>query len=202
MLRFISDLHLGHTNIIKHLDGRAFETIEEMDDYVISQWNSVVKKGDEVVILGDFSFYDGKKTNEILRKLHGTKHLIKGNHDNIYLKDPAFDKSLFKSIREYGEFSENGRCVVCSHYPILFYNGQYRVDQNGEPKRYMFYGHIHNTQDQTLLTQLIVAAKAFTYTDKRSGEEKHIPFNLVNCFCMFSDYKPLTINEWLKQQGT
>ena len=59
------------------MDKRGFESIEAMNEYMISQWNRKVRKNDEVVILGDFSVSQGEKTNELLRKLNGKKYLIK-----------------------------------------------------------------------------------------------------------------------------
>mgnify|MGYP002477993094 CR=1 FL=1 len=52
VVRFIADLHLGHTNMaIK----RGFLTVEEHDEYIITQWNSVVNKRDVTYILGDIT---------------------------------------------------------------------------------------------------------------------------------------------------
>ena len=31
----------------------------------------------------------------------------------------------------------------------------------------------------------------------RNGKEVHIPCNMINCFCMYSDYTPLTLDEWI-----
>jgi calcineurin-like phosphoesterase family protein len=190
-------LHLDHANVI-NLDGRPFRTMEEMNDYIVKQWNSVTKQDDTVYILGDLSFSKGERTNELLKKLNGKKYLILGNHDNRFVKDYHFDKSLIKEIKSYDEVIDGGRRVIVSHYPHIFYNGQYRVDENGNPKTYMLFGHIHNTQDQDLLNKLLKIAKEYRYEDKRTGQKKSIPFNLINCFCLFSDFKPLTLNEWIK----
>ena len=94
MRYYISDLHFFHKNIIKYMDHRDFENIEEMHDYMIKQWNNKVKVNDDVIVLGDLSLGKGKETNDILKKLHGNIYLIKGNHDH-YLKDHEFDINLF-----------------------------------------------------------------------------------------------------------
>ncbi|MCI8273292.1 MAG: hydrolase [Clostridia bacterium] len=131
-----SDLHFGHKNIIKY-ENRPHNTIEEMDKDLISKWNSVVKENDTVYILGDFSWYKGEQTNEILKQLNGRKTLIVGNHDEIFLKDKKFDKSLFEEIIMYKQVKHNKKVFVLFHYPIAEYNGK----MNGYIH---LYGHIHS----------------------------------------------------------
>jgi calcineurin-like phosphoesterase family protein len=76
----ISDLHLGHKNILKYSGAlRGGSTSEEHDDWIIQQWNSVVKKCDLVYILGDVAWnLDHLKK---LKKMKGQKILVRGNHD-------------------------------------------------------------------------------------------------------------------------
>jgi hypothetical protein len=31
-------------------------------------------------------------------------------------------------------------------------------------------------------------------------EKQAIPCNMINCFCMYSDYTPLTLDEWIEVQ--
>ena len=35
----------------------------------------------------------------------------------------------------------------------------------------------------------------YTYN---AGKEHTIPCNMINCFCMFSDYIPLTLDDWIR----
>lgn len=60
MIFFTSDLHFGHSNIVRMCD-RPFATIEEMDEQLIRNWNRKVHKCDTVYILGDFIFRIGKR---------------------------------------------------------------------------------------------------------------------------------------------
>ena len=48
MRYYISDLHFWHRRLNQNMDQRGFETVEEMNEYMISQWNSRVRKNDEV----------------------------------------------------------------------------------------------------------------------------------------------------------
>lgn len=80
---FIADLHLGHSNIFTKWKTssryQAFDSIEEHDETILQNWNSVVTKRDVVWVLGDVGF--NTKGKEILPKLNGIKHLVMGNHD-------------------------------------------------------------------------------------------------------------------------
>lgn len=81
----ISDLHLGHANILKYSEGlRGGTTSEEHDQWIVDQWNSVVTKHDLVYVLGDVAL--NRDALHLVRKLKGTKHLCKGNHDVESLK--------------------------------------------------------------------------------------------------------------------
>lgn len=52
---WISDLHFGHKSALE-FDNRPFKTIEEMDNYMIANWNRVVSDEDTVRIVGDISY--------------------------------------------------------------------------------------------------------------------------------------------------
>jgi calcineurin-like phosphoesterase family protein len=126
---FISDTHFGHKNIIEYeKECRPFDTVEEMNDTIISRWNSVVGVRDTVYHLGDFCF--GRSNIEIAGRLNGRKKLIMGNHDcypsDLYLK--YFDK-LYGMV-----FWE--KCVL-SHMP---------VHPNGLGSRWFLnvHGHLHS----------------------------------------------------------
>merc|ERR1711975_1246 len=89
---FISDLHLGHSNIYKvpfrTAEGermRRFLTMQEAEDFMVEQWNSVVKERDTVYVLGDVAF--NIKGLERMREMKGRKILISGNHDGLETKE-------------------------------------------------------------------------------------------------------------------
>ena len=133
---YISDCHFFHQNIL-HLTNRPYSTVEEMNEDIILRWNSRVKDNDDVYILGDmfFRFDNIQQVKDILNRLNGRKHLIKGNHDR-FLKQIRW-QDYFESFDLYKEIADGDRFVILFHYPIEEWNGFYR-------NSYMVYGHVHD----------------------------------------------------------
>jgi len=183
---YISDTHLGHKNIMK-LDeqdgGRHFENIEEHDNLIVENWNKTVTSSDKVYILGDFSWMNARDTEEILRKLNGVKFLIKGNHDGW--SENSNCRGYFQGIYDYKMIKDNGRKVVLSHYPILFYQNQHKGAIH-------LYGHVHNTKEEEL----------FQIAITNVSSDIGIPVNSYNVGCMLKhmDYTPRTLDQILKQK--
>ena len=198
MRYYIADCHFYHDNLNRRMDMRGFADAEQMNAHMIEQWNKKIRKNDEVVILGDFSFGKGEETNRILEQLNGKLFLIRGNHDDRYLMDRAFRKERFEWIRDYEKMHDNGRSVVLSHYPVFCYDGQYRRDAQGRPKTYMLYGHVHDTYDEILVNRFVQETRSAMRLAHGQAEEKNIPCQMINCFCMYSDYMPLSLDEWIE----
>lgn len=195
MRYYIADCHFFHGALNEKMDRRGFENVEAMNEYMIEKWNRKVGRKDEVVILGDFSWGKAEETNEVLDRLQGKLFLIQGNHD-WYLKKADFRAERFEWIKHYAEIHDNQRKVILCHYPVMCYNGQYRLDKNGNPRSYMLYGHVHDTMDQRLMEQFqdMTSKTEVRGTD---GGSRNIPCAMINCFCMYSDYTPLTLDEWI-----
>lgn len=171
MKYYISDLHLGHENIIK-LCNRPFRNVTEMDEMLIENWNSVVTETDEVYILGDFNFKSSGSGANYLKRLNGKKFLITGNHDNV---TPEM-RSLCEWVGSYKEIHDGDTKIVLFHYPMVEWNGYFRGTLH-------FYGHIHNSFDNG-------AYKAM----------KKIP-NAYNVGADILDFKPRTKEEVIKYNG-
>ncbi len=195
MRYYIADLHFFHGALNDKMDRRGFASVEEMNEYMIEKWNKKVRKNDDVVIIGDLSWGNVQETNALLQRLKGKLYLVCGNHDR-FVNNKEMNPDRFKWIKHYAELSDNRRKVVLCHYPIMCYNGQYRGDEKGEPKTYMLYGHVHDTQDERLIEQFQEITRKTMVTDAQ-GNERSIPCNMINCFCKFSDYEPLTLDEWI-----
>lgn len=80
MIYFIAYTHFNHENIIKYCN-RPFNNAQEMNEYIIRKWNSVVTENDIVYHLGDVGFGTTEQLKELIGKLNGIKILIRGNHD-------------------------------------------------------------------------------------------------------------------------
>lgn len=204
MRYYIADPHFFHGNLNTKMNYRGFADVDEMNGYMLQKWNAKIRKNDEVVILGDLSWGKAEETNELLGKLNGRLYLIQGNHDR-FLKNKDYNASRFVWIKPYEELQDNKRKVILCHYPIMCYNGQYRLDRNGNPKVYMLYGHVHDTYDQRVTWQFQEITRS-SIRENPDGERRAIPSNMINCFCMYSDYIPLTLDEWIlcdrKRRGT
>ena len=61
----------------------------------------------------------------------------------------------------------------------------------------MLYGHVHNTHDEALINRFIMETRATKVMSRHATEPEPIPCNMINCFCMFSDYQPMTLDEWI-----
>lgn len=114
---FISDHHFFHTNILKFEDDnkmkiRPFTSLEDMHEYMIKRWNSVVKDNDNVYHLGDVTFRYDRNFNSLMGNLKGRKRLIIGNHDNV--KEQGLVK-WFEKVELWKGFKDEG--FTCTHMP-------------------------------------------------------------------------------------
>lgn len=131
----ISDTHFNHYNIV-HKFGRVgeFQSVEEMNETLIDNWNNTVKPGDKVYHLGDFAF--GPKTDipPLIKRLNGRKRLIIGNHDDVKLLTPYFEKIMLWRMWK-------GLGLLFTHVPVHPSTlGEDRFDS--VPIRNV-HGHIH-----------------------------------------------------------
>lgn len=126
---FTSDLqlHFFHKNIVKFTN-RGKETTEEFhNEWLLDLWNSTVAKGDVVYHLGDFSFAkDYSKTVEILNKLNGNIHLLKGNHDysDNFSKYSSNRVNTHQYLEKQFKVGEDKQHVVMFHFPISSFHKQ------------------------------------------------------------------------------
>ena len=76
---FTADTHWGHRNIIRYCQ-RPFADVDEMNEALITNWNSTIGKDDIVFHLGDFAMGGSAEWCRLLERLNGRIYLILGNH--------------------------------------------------------------------------------------------------------------------------
>lgn len=156
---FIADTHFGHSNIIKY-EGRPFETLEDMDQVLIYNWNSVVDKQDKVFVLGDFSFYNAEQTTKIISELRGHKTLIMGNHDRSH---------SVEWWRDVG-FDQVSECpIIWNEFYELHHEPPYANETS--PRMYL-YGHVHGNNIYHTVTHnsACVSCERWNYTPVTLGQ--------------------------------
>jgi len=127
---FISDLHLGHANILKYsAEERPFKNLEEHDQHVIDSINETVKKRDTLYILGDVAF--SKEALYHVKQIRvKNKTLILGNHDQFSMVD--YMAAGFNKIYGMARHKE----FVLTHAPVHPCQLEKRYNAN-------IHGHLH-----------------------------------------------------------
>jgi calcineurin-like phosphoesterase family protein len=122
-------LVLDHRTI--NISRRPFANTAEMDAAMVERWNAVVGPDDVVWHLGDVA---RRPTDvaELLARLNGSKHLLRGNND----PDATLAADGWASVADYAEIELDGRQLVLCHYPFRSWNGQHRGALN-------LHGHSH-----------------------------------------------------------
>jgi len=83
----VSDLHLDHRNIIEYCS-RPFDSVAEMNDQLVSNWQAVVDPDDVVLFGGDLTVRESASALlDWLETLPGEIVFVLGNHDGVVLED-------------------------------------------------------------------------------------------------------------------
>lgn len=134
---FSSDLHFGHANIIKYCN-RPYNSVEEMNESLIANWNFRVQPEDTIYILGDVFFCDIASAKQIMHRLNGKKRLVLGNHDKLIRNQTPLQQLFEKIYPDLWHETIEGTCVALCHYPLLTWHRAHHGS-------YMLHGHCHNT---------------------------------------------------------
>ena len=165
-VRICADTHFGHVNMaIK----RGFNSVEEHDEHIIEQWNSVVHKRDMTYILGDITM-EKKDSYPLLDRLNGRIIVVLGNHDKAqHIVELLNYVEAVSGMTKY-------KGIFLSHCPIHPREMEYRVPYN-------IHGHIH---------EHVVTMEGKTM----DGSPVTVEDTRYICVSMEQiDYKPKTIGE-------
>ncbi|WP_116654918.1 metallophosphoesterase family protein [Pelagibacterium sediminicola] len=129
---FTADHHFGHANILRFCD-RRFDDIDHHDRYLEQCWNDTVRPEDTVYHLGDFAYRSDKDAaRKRFNRLHGTKHLIVGNHDGPWVREMGWE-----TVEKMADISVGGQRIILCHYGLRVWNSM----RHGA---LMLYGHSHS----------------------------------------------------------
>lgn len=132
---FTSDTHFGHKNILQFCN-RPWETVEEMNEALINNWNSIVKENDIVFHLGDVQLGGGNQLmDSIFPRLNGHIILILGNHDPHNLKLRHLD--LIDSAYEQLTIVIDGILCTLTHCP-------HGIPGKDPKHQFNLHGHLHS----------------------------------------------------------
>ncbi|MEM2159347.1 MAG: metallophosphoesterase family protein [Candidatus Nitrosotenuis sp.] len=138
---FSADLHAFHRNIIKYAR-RPFNSVEEMNETILKNWNSRVKSGDNVYIIGDVSFGHPDETESFIKKLNGNLFLVKGNHDRVLRGSLTRHFEWVKDLAEITvpdvDHPRGKQKIVMCHYAMKVWNQSHYGSWH-------CYGHSHGT---------------------------------------------------------
>ncbi|MDN4630001.1 metallophosphoesterase family protein [Sphingomonas sp. PsM26] len=127
---FTADTHFGDHRTI-NIQRRPFADVATMDAALIAGWNAVVGPEDLVWHLGDVARRPAAVA-DLLARLNGRKHLLRGNND----PDATLAAEGWASVGDYAEITVEERNLVLCHYPFRSWNGQHRGAIN-------LHGHSH-----------------------------------------------------------
>ena len=149
---FMSDLHYGHENIIE-IDKRPYNTIEDMNSYIVQELKTKLWPTDILFDLGDLFWRTTniKKCREVLDQIP-TRNLYKvvGNHDPYkhYIPEEKGDTNnlcdRFIKVADlldiHIKIETNEYLVQLCHYPIMDFNHMYHGGLH-------IFGHTHGHID-------------------------------------------------------
>lgn len=170
MIYYIADTHFGHNGAFLR-STLPFNSIDEMDNFIMDSWKATVTDGDIVYILGDFCYRSSKPAYWYLEQLPGEKHLIIGNHDK-WVRSAA--RNLLASADYLKIISDQKRKVTLCHYPLAEWPHYFQ-------KGYHVYGHIHNNVN-------------------RSNQFMEDEPMALNAGVMLNNYKPCTLDELIRNK--
>lgn len=145
MIYFTSDLHLGHDQ--EFIWGaRGFNSVTEMNEKIITRWNSRITKDDDVYVLGDLVM-GGVENVELLKQLNGKIHIVYGNHDGpkkreAYAELENVVECGWANMIKYKKYN-----FYLSHYPTITDNED--IGEIVSPRECVInlFGHTHQFDD-------------------------------------------------------
>ncbi|HUW85723.1 MAG TPA: 2'-5' RNA ligase family protein [Methanoregula sp.] len=174
----ISDLHLGHANIIRYCS-RPFlvSDAREMDHVLIKNWNYTISPANRVYYLGDLRYGpEALPALEYRKKLKGRITFIEGNHDDCELG------AVHSATLNY-----RGFCFLLVHDP---------ADAPEAFDGWVIHGHHHNNHLLSypfidfMHRRINVSAEVLGYIPVNLNDICSLLLDKISC----EDTKPILLN--------
>lgn len=139
MIWLTSDWHFNHDREFIYKP-RGFDSVEAMNEHIITCHNILVQPLDDVYVLGDLMLGDSEKGIECIKQMKGRLHIVRGNHDTdsrieLYKQLPnvvEIENAIVLKYRKYHFYM--------SHYPTLTGNLE---KESLKQMTLNLYGHTH-----------------------------------------------------------
>jgi calcineurin-like phosphoesterase family protein len=154
---FTSDWHLAHVNILIYCQ-RPFRDVSHMNEELIARHNAVVQPDDTVIDVGDFSMNE-KVVESAIKRLHGRRILVCGNHDRCFRKHKGaarwakqyLEWGFAEVHQQYELLLEDGQTVRVEHLPYVDdprHGEKYKELRPIDDGRWLIHGHVHQNWQQ------------------------------------------------------
>ena len=175
-----SDWHFNHGNILGFCRPE-FSSIQEHNDKIVENFNSIVGKDDLVYVLGDVGFSPAKELQKVVERLGGRKVLIIGNHDKL-TKGEYRKMGFIEVVNHPIYYSTN---IILSHVPVK--------ECLENPWTINVHGHLHGgTLELPNYFNANVELSQYFPIDMKKFEE------IAKGMCRSSRYEPFR-SEWYAQ---
>ena len=157
---FTSDTHYHHKNICRGVSDwggsdkcRDFDTLDQMNNAIVTNINAMVTSNDYLIHLGDWSFGGFEKIQEFRDRIYCKNIiLVLGNHDHHITRNKDNIQDLFHSVHSYLSLdlrlqqldgTVKKHKFVLLHFPIMSW------DEMGKGRIHL-HGHVHLSQEQVM----------------------------------------------------
>ena len=140
-----------------------------MNKTLMSNWNSIVGKNDEVIVVGDFALMSKDNIIDIGRQLKGRKTLILGNHDGASIQ--TYYDAGFQIVSKYPIVINN--FAIVSHMPLFTNTNSPYVN---------IFAHVHDDKNYKDVSScgFCVSAERLNYTPVLYEEVKSRIINEIS----------------------
>lgn len=144
MIYFSSDTHFGHDREFVW-KARGFKSVEEMNEAIVRNFNSLITEIDDLYLLGDVIMGDPANI-EYVKRLNGKIHIIFGNHDTptrrkMYAELDNVVECVWATMFKYKKYN-----IFLSHYPTIVINEEIEDIESLKQCTLNFFGHTHQIE--------------------------------------------------------